>query len=163
LEVVLEIKPIETLYAGHRFRSRTEARWAILFDELKIPWEYEPEGFELEDGSRYLPDFRIVIRGDYSLKIWVEIKGVEPNKREIKNLHAVARGTAKPGLFFIGQPGSHKIYDCCLDLPVEHCMELYGTDEYALRRGLFLDRSIIDVLCAIDVARSARFEFGETT
>ena len=51
------VKAIETVYKGYKFRSRLEARWAVLFDELKIDYEYETEGFELEDGTRYLPDF----------------------------------------------------------------------------------------------------------
>lgn len=63
------IKPIETRYAGCRFRSRLEARWAVLFDHLNIRWEYEPQGFEI-DGTAYLPDFLLVESGT-----WVEIKG----------------------------------------------------------------------------------------
>lgn len=50
------IKAIETEYAGCRFRSRLEARWAVFLDHLNIGWRYEPEGFEF-DGERYLPDF----------------------------------------------------------------------------------------------------------
>lgn len=50
-------KAIETEYNGYRFRSKLEARWAVLFDALNIEYEYEPEGFELSDGTRYLPDF----------------------------------------------------------------------------------------------------------
>lgn len=53
-----QIKAIETRYKGYRFRSRLEARWAVFFDALGIKWEYEPEGFELPDGTRYLPDFK---------------------------------------------------------------------------------------------------------
>ena len=53
----MEIKAIETEYNGYRFRSRLEARWAVFFDAAKIKYEYEPEGFELADGTRYLPDF----------------------------------------------------------------------------------------------------------
>lgn len=67
----MSIKPIETHYAGCRFRSRLEARWAVFFDTLGIPWEYEPQGLELGTGARYLPDFRI---GDGLL---VEVKGSE--------------------------------------------------------------------------------------
>lgn len=52
------MKAIETHYRGYRFRSRLEARWAVFFDALGIAWEYEPEGFEMEDGFRYLPDFK---------------------------------------------------------------------------------------------------------
>ena len=64
------IKPIETVYRGYRFRSRLEARWAVLFDTLRVQWEYEKEGFELEGGVRYLPDFWLP-----ELKMWVEVKG----------------------------------------------------------------------------------------
>jgi nucleoside 2-deoxyribosyltransferase len=65
------IKAIETKYAGCRFRSRLEARWAVFFSELNIPWEYEPEGFQLADGVRYLPDFKIKTRWG---AVWIEIK-----------------------------------------------------------------------------------------
>jgi hypothetical protein len=53
----MNIKPIETVYNGYRFRSRLEAKWAVFFDAAGIKYQYEPEGFELEDGTRYLPDF----------------------------------------------------------------------------------------------------------
>ncbi len=52
------IKAIETKYAGCLFRSRLEARWAVVFDHLGIRWDYEPEGLDI-DGTRYLPDFRL--------------------------------------------------------------------------------------------------------
>lgn len=51
------MKAIETRYRGCRFRSRLEARWAVFFDALKIKWEYELEGYVLNDGTWYLPDF----------------------------------------------------------------------------------------------------------
>lgn len=65
-----QIKAIETWYRGIKFRSRLEARWAIFFDTLGIYWIYEPEGFVLEDGTMYLPDFYLP---DYHL--WIEVKG----------------------------------------------------------------------------------------
>ena len=52
-----EIKAIETYYKGYRFRSRLEARWAVFFDAAGIKFEYEPEGFVMSDGTKYLPDF----------------------------------------------------------------------------------------------------------
>lgn len=72
------IKPIETHYAGCRFRSRLEARWAVFFDTLKIKWEYEREGYEVEDrlyltgtdAWYYLPDFWLP---EYELH--AEVKG----------------------------------------------------------------------------------------
>ncbi|MER5420368.1 hypothetical protein [Streptosporangium roseum] len=71
----MNIKPIETHYAGCRFRSRLEARYAVLFDKLGIRWEYEVQGFLIgeEDNRRpYLPDFWLP--GD---RLWVEVKGAE--------------------------------------------------------------------------------------
>jgi hypothetical protein len=75
-----KIKPIETQYKGYRFRSRLEARWAVFFDEAGIKWEYEPEGFELPSGKRYLPDFRVHnvydTRSDIAYdSMWIEVKG----------------------------------------------------------------------------------------
>ena len=52
-----QIKAIQTEYKGYKFRSRLEARWAVFFDAMGIQWEYEPEGYTLEDGTLYLPDF----------------------------------------------------------------------------------------------------------
>lgn len=68
-----DIKAIETRYKGYRFRSRLEARWAVFFDAIGTKWEYEVEGFELPDGRRYLPDFKVTtIDGD---TWYYEIKG----------------------------------------------------------------------------------------
>lgn len=68
----MSIKAIETTYAGHRFRSRLEARWAVFFDALGIEWEYEPQGYEVgcTEMTMYLPDFRLP-----ALDLWVEVKG----------------------------------------------------------------------------------------
>jgi hypothetical protein len=68
----MTIKPIETRYAGCRFRSRLEARWAVFFDDLEIPWEYEPEGFDLPGGA-YLPDFRLSMNHPDG-PLWFEVK-----------------------------------------------------------------------------------------
>jgi hypothetical protein len=65
------IKAIETEYAGCRFRSRLEARWAVFFDRLGVEWEHEPDGFETAAG-RYLPDFRI--RASWRDSRWFEVK-----------------------------------------------------------------------------------------
>ncbi|NET47948.1 MAG: hypothetical protein F6K09_04310 [Merismopedia sp. SIO2A8] len=51
------LKAIETRYQGCIFRSRLEARWAVFFDALDIPWEYEKEGYDLGEAGWYLPDF----------------------------------------------------------------------------------------------------------
>lgn len=64
------IRAIETVYRGIRYRSRLEARWAVFFTELSIPFEYEKETFDLPGVGYYLPDFWLPEQ-----ECWVEIKG----------------------------------------------------------------------------------------
>jgi hypothetical protein len=64
---------IPTEYAGTMFRSRLEAEWALNLDALGERWIYEPEGFELPSGGRYLPDFYLPEAGPDGS--WLEIKG----------------------------------------------------------------------------------------
>jgi len=60
------IKAIPTRYAGCHFRSRLEARWAVMLDADGVDWQYEHEGYEcerrlgLDDQTfYYLPDFQV--------------------------------------------------------------------------------------------------------
>lgn len=69
----MAIQAIETRYAGCRFRSRLEARWAVFFEAAGIAWEYEPQGFVI-GGRGYLPDFLLTDCGT-----WVEVKGTNDN------------------------------------------------------------------------------------
>ena len=87
------MKAIETFYNGHRFRSRLEARWAVVFDALGVKYEYEPEGFVLPDGTYYLPDFRVKCHGtrgncnpEESFDLYIEVKGrmTEEDARKIR-------------------------------------------------------------------------------
>ncbi len=65
------LKAIETNYAGCRFRSRLEARWAVFFDSISTPWFYEPQGYTVgPDATPYLPDFWLP-----EFDLWVEVKG----------------------------------------------------------------------------------------
>lgn len=62
------MKAIETIYNGYRFRSRLEARWAIFFDELKIKYQYELEGYELPNGMKLAKNKSIRSRFEFSEK-----------------------------------------------------------------------------------------------
>lgn len=71
----MTIKAIETHYAGCRFRSRLEARWAVFFDQIKLPWLYEDQGYVFGEkcwlpSFAYLPDFYFP-----TLNLWAEVKG----------------------------------------------------------------------------------------
>ncbi len=62
------LKPIQTLYKGIRYRSRLEARYAVFFDYMQIEVRYESEGYVTE-GRAYLPDFYLP-----NLNQYIEIK-----------------------------------------------------------------------------------------
>lgn len=62
------IVAIPTIFSGVTFRSRLEARWALLLDALGVAWRYEAEGFNLPSGY-YLPDFWLP-----EPRLWLEIK-----------------------------------------------------------------------------------------
>lgn len=64
------LRAIKTEYKGVTFRSRAEARWAVLFDLVEVNWLYEYEGYDLPSGW-YLPDFWLP-----TLQIFAEVKGV---------------------------------------------------------------------------------------
>lgn len=51
---------IETFHNGTLYRSRTEARYALMFESAGIEVQYEPDGYQFEEkGERYVPDFWI--------------------------------------------------------------------------------------------------------
>lgn len=106
-----EIKAIETVYKGYRFRSRLEARWAVFFDSLNVKWEYEPEGFKFEaskyygmEETFYLPDFYLP---DFDL--YVEIKPCELSELETYKCERLRDKTDKPVIALIGTPGQFLI------------------------------------------------------
>lgn len=90
------MQSIETEYAGYRFRSRLEARWAVFFDNATIEFDYEPEGFLLpwryreqwyprSTKFRYLPDFWLP-----DLGLWGEVKGRWSAHEHIKAINGAA-------------------------------------------------------------------------
>lgn len=91
------LKPIQTQYAGCRFRSRIEARHAVFFDALKVRWDYEPEGFDLGATGRYLPDFFLP-----ELNCWVEIKGQVPGAGERVKAEVLAQQSQQSVFIFYG-------------------------------------------------------------
>jgi len=107
----MEATPIETQYKGYRFRSRLEARWAVFFDEMRVPYRYELEGFNLGD-TRYLPDFwlpdgiRFFDEHEARADVWVEVKPSAQLSEEDR--HKIAEFVKQTGYHLIllsGEPG----------------------------------------------------------
>jgi hypothetical protein len=140
------IKAIETRYAGCRFRSRLEARWAVLFNHLGIVWEYEPQGFELspltaeqtagveqdhgdvpKDAGKhlgyYLPDFRLPQQN-----AWFEVKGAEPPDTEwarLTRFDTLAEGQLFVAVGSIPDPGTFE----ALGHPYDGAFDIYTADD----------------------------------
>jgi hypothetical protein len=53
----MAIRALKTFYDRHEFRSRLEARWAVLLNVMGLPCWYEPQDFALPGVGGYLPDF----------------------------------------------------------------------------------------------------------
>uniref|UniRef100_A0AAU2A0E9 REase associating with pPIWI RE domain-containing protein n=1 Tax=Streptomyces sp. NBC_00093 TaxID=2975649 RepID=A0AAU2A0E9_9ACTN len=157
----MTIRPIGTHYAGHHFRSRLEARWAVFFDTLGIRWEYEPQGFELtrlpeaellrladeqlrerqpNDNAHlgsYLPDFWLPTQA-----AWFEVKGVEPASEEWARLIRFMELTDQRTFVAVGNIPDPRTLDSS-GHPYDEGFEIhtYGDHHYAWTRcdwcGLF--------------------------
>lgn len=184
------MKPKETVYAGCRFRSRLEARWAVFFDVLGIKWEYEKEGFDLDDGTGYLPDFFLHARGLPHMRAkypgagyWVEIKGKAPDTHEVRKLQEVSIYTKHHGCIAYGCPGDNPIVTVSNRPPLskedqekqdQTMAAVFALLKYSPPSDIGIYNSQIVQCCspyahtrnavdiAIKCAKSARFEFGES-
>lgn len=161
------ITAIQTSYKGYRFRSRLEARWAVFFDSLGIKWDYEPEGFELGDAGRYLPDFFVHMPDRKpGWGYWVEVKGLAPTDLEREKARALAVQSEHRVYLVHGMPcenvpepigplssgllGQNALFETAWSALVVYCSTITDTG--------WIARAIK----ARDAARSARFEFGES-
>ena len=113
------IKPIETIYNGYRFRSRLEARWAVFFDRMGISYEYEKEGYQLENGEKYLPDFWLPDNNQF-----LEVKPTKFTKQERNKCVLLSKGTGFVVILADGIPDI-KCYEQIYYHPKE-CKEAFG-------------------------------------
>lgn len=93
-----EIAPRPTLYNGVVYRSRVEARWAILFDSCGLRHTYEPDSFDIGTGL-YVPDFWLP-----DVHLFVEIKGSDPSAEERAKCAALATCQNRGVLLAVGVP-----------------------------------------------------------
>ena len=145
------IKAIECRYAGRKFRSRREARWAVLFDHLDLDWVYESEGYVLDDDTCYLPDFEL--RLPSKTRIWVEVK---PELENYEPLSLLVKGSNRSG--------------CLVAEPMTRCDVLLCSaptgnfQQTPLKYWLTTTtgKSNLEIQAASNAALSARWEHGET-
>jgi len=89
------MQAIETEWRGFNFRSRLEARYAVMFEKMGMDWRYEIQGFYLGDDRPYLPDFWLP-----ELELYVEIKGTSIGDET----RALLRDFRHPLILFVGLP-----------------------------------------------------------
>lgn len=149
----------DTLYRNHLFRSRLEAKYAVFFDALNEQWEYEKEGYDLDDGDHYLPDFYLP-----RIRMFVEIKPTWPNAKEVRKCRKLQ--------FF-----TERDVAICYGLPLENEAIHFGWSEndggkfteefhqwsiddgFLTLNGGSMSQEILDAALR---ATTARFEFGQT-
>lgn len=162
------MKAIETSYKGYRFRSRLEARWAIYFDTLGVEWEYEPEGFILDDGTMYLPDFYIKDWDCYAEVKPAQFTEQEYNKCRGLDRPCVLLDTSTPlvkhGYYACYNTGEPEYYKTYTDHKEWHDVLLeWSAAKHRLwfLLGERIEDYGLDMAPEI-AAKSARFEHGET-
>lgn len=173
------MKVIQTHYKGYKFRSRTEARWAVFFDSIGVDWEYEPEGFVLSDGSHYLPDFKVTYfdRGwrDHPMTYWFEVKGdlQSITDKELMKVFLFEHEL----ILLVGAPSekgyvSNKTWEGESFSEFKKRVFSNNEDDVLVAPWSYKQRPWVDPQCcfaseilemetAVSKARSARFEHGE--
>lgn len=148
----MTLKAIQTEYAGHKFRSRLEARWAVFFNTVNIGWTYEAEGYELEYKNQivhYLPDFKT----EYG---YFEVKGPEPAKEEYFKMEALAFNSGESVVLLRDIPdqgGAHA--------PLDMCVKCEDGSTWLPDHDIIRDIGFKLYEAGLDAARKARFEHGE--
>lgn len=96
----IQAKP--TRYKGCHFRSRLEARWAVLFDESGIDWEYEPTSLQRDDGTLWIPDFYLPSLEAFGRRFepvtgcYAEVKGSVTQNEWRQFISAIEGGSSFP-------------------------------------------------------------------
>ena len=119
------IKPVETDYNGIRYRSRTEARWALFLDVLGLPHHYEVETFDLKVDNQqvlYSPDFWLPKQD-----CWLEIKGEEPDELACEKASLLAMASSKDVYVFFG---GHTLPDSPEGSPKAYAFFPDGSGDY---------------------------------
>lgn len=169
----MAIQAIETRYKGYRFRSRLEARWAVFFDALGWEYEYEPEGFDLGGGVRYLPDFYLP-GGLDGAGLWVEVKpSTRVSDSDLEKLRRFPPQSGTSLVLLLGSPWP-EAYGALFLSPEETETGLcvlfpcptYGgptvmVDPDLTEEKLVPFHRLAPMKRAYDQARGARFEHGE--
>lgn len=122
---------IPTTFDGVKYKSQTEAKWAVFFNRLGVEFTYEPRPFNITQTNKYTPDFYVK-----DFKAVIEVK---PDDRNIvlKEAHKIAmlrlNLKAHNVWLIMGPPDATKnnIIDMsCNDRTPEHWRQRRSVTEY---------------------------------
>ena len=142
------MQAIETVYNGYKFRSRLEARWAVFLDSAEVEYEYEKEGYEFEDGTRYLPDFWLP-----EFQTFIEIKGAPPTEEERRKMNLLQKESGHPCFLIVGPPWAAQATGTAYVFPATLAI---GYAKLLITDMLFVWKN------SQNAAKQARFEHGES-
>lgn len=95
---MIQAKP--TPHGGYMFRSQLEARWALFFDKIHVPYIYELDGYTLKGGAiHYRPDFWVP-----ECKTFVEVKPFTPSAEEMDKAFYLALESGFNTVIVCGDP-----------------------------------------------------------
>lgn len=168
-----KIKAIPTEYKGYKFRSRLEARWAVFFDSIGIEWDYEIEGFNVQGFGWYLPDFYLP-----HVKQFCEVKPeyIDRDNELDDKLRAFVKTTGSEIVLLKGSPDYvfYKYFWVGHNGEIKEDSEFisdhhqYYTKERRFYSSPGTQTPFTEGIVgpeygrAVDAARSARFEHGES-
>lgn len=124
------------------------------FDAVGIKFWYEPEGYELADGSRYLPDFYLP-----QVKVYAEVKPDSLTPPEMDKCAALAVESKRDIVLLVGPPdfrlydvifigdGFPTFTDCLLDI------DFHARKYYEIEQRLF---------CSVHTGFSCEADFSES-
>jgi hypothetical protein len=159
----------KTFYKNYYFRSKLEAKWAVFFDLLKIPYTYEPEPFLCKNKEQYTPDFFLpyaILRDGCD---WVE-------KEDAKMFGEGTLIPRKPGVYLEIKPSNYvtdRLYEerittaiqpnplilLCGD-PVESCLQIgFSSVNHNVQLSPWWDNNMVFMYC--DSCNTYKFEFDE--
>lgn len=156
-----DLTPIDTEYRENYFRLRTEARWAVFFEQIGWIWTYEKEGFQLKSGW-YLPDFYFP-----DIDCFAEVKPFEFTEEELNKCVEISAQMSKeigsPDIVLLSGNPECKSYRT-FSAGVETSEVVFipkGQKYYPFYHsgGSFDKRYFEDTYKAVRYAKMARFEF----
>lgn len=142
----MEFKGKETFYNGILFRSKNEAKWARLFDLLRIKYAYEPVTVIGWNDIRYKPDFYFPECGKFA-EVKSSASGIHNDimARKLNGAIDYKSTDVSNGLILLGSfPYDVRVQSVCLKTKWLFwrkgvcCADAYIMQRYASRDGIFL-------------------------